>query len=117
VIAMPEHLDVNPMQPHLQEAARKASQGGTFQGVVDGADLVCNVVEVAAVSVDVAGTVFETVGSAAEVSGHVLSGAFDALGSVGELAGCLDGCSGCSAAIIFAVVLGAAGAAVAGTIL
>ena len=110
-----ESLGPHPIRQQLaDEAARKASQGGggTFEGIVDGGEIVGDLVE-AAVSSDVASTVLETVASAAEVSGHVLSGAFDALGSVGELAGCLDGCSGCSAVIAFAVVLAAAGSALA----
>ena len=123
---MPEPLDPIPMQPldstvapiqqHLaDEVARKASQGGggTFSGVVDGAEIVGDVIDAAVSSADVAGTVFETVGSAAEVSGHVLSGALDVLGSAGDLAGCLDGCSGCSTVIAFIVVLAAAGSAFA----
>ena len=108
-----ESLGPHPTQQHLaDEAARKASQGGGFEGIVDGAEIVGDLVA-AAVTSDAAGTVFETVASAAEVSGHVLSGAFDALGSVGELAGCLDGCSGCSAVIAFVIVLAAAGSALA----
>ena len=114
---MPKYIDTFPMQPldpggdpmqqHVaHEVARKASDGG-----VNGAQIVGDVVNAAVSSLDVAGVVFETVGSAAEVSGHVLSGAFDALGSAGDLAGCLDGCSGCSVAIAFVVALVAAGAA------
>ena len=122
---MPEPIDSYPIQPDLpagepmrqhlaDEAARKASQsgGGTFEGIVDGGEIVGDVVE-AAVDTDAAGAVIETVAAAAEVSGHVLSGALEMLGSAGDLAGCLDGCSGCSAAIAFAVVLASAGAAIA----
>ena len=122
---MPEPLDPIPIQSldpvldplHQQladEVARKASQGGgTFSGLVDGGEIVGDVLEAAVSSADVAGTVFETVGSAAEVSGHVLSGALDVLGSAGDLAGCLDGCSGCSTVIAFIVLLAAAGSAMA----
>ena len=128
MIAMPEPIDSFPVQPTdfvadpmrqqlADEVARKASSsGGTFKGIVDGGEIVGDLVEVAVSSADVAGVVFETVGSAAEVSGNVLSGAFEALGSVGELAGCLDGCSGCSVVIAFIVMLATAGVAVAGSL-
>ncbi len=107
--------DMDPLKRHLAgEAERKASRGGggTSEGIVDGGEIVGDLVA-AAVSSDAAGTVVETVASAAEVSGHVLSGALDVLGSAGDLAGCLDGCSGCSAVIAFVSVMGTAGAVLA----
>lgn len=110
--------DTDPLKRQLaDEAARKASHGGggTFKGIVDGGEIVGDLVAVAVCS-DAAGAVVETVASAAEVSGHVLSGALEVLGSAGDLAGCLDGCSGCSTVIAFVIALAAAGSALAGSV-
>ena len=54
--------DIDPLKQRLaDEAARKAaSSGGTFDGIVNGGEIVGDLVTAAVSSVDVAGAVFET---------------------------------------------------------
>ena len=96
-----------PAQQEVVEHARRAAGGSLDVG--DLGDVAEGVVDVAAGVMDAVDS--DTVAGVVEVGASVVTGAFDALGSGGEV---LGGCAeGCSVMIAFAVLLAGAGTALA----